>query len=192
MALTDADKTFIAATISMDRERDREAIYAAYRKAHGAAAVGLTNKQIGHRIARLPKDAVAEVKDRLSAVAEHARGQAVAAWNAELFNEQATLSRIRQKVLQGIETVLDMPIGEGISVHAKHEWAELGHKVTVAAKPGASIDPRVMRDVVERRKRLEAERDRMLRSGQAKDAGVAASTAAPAMRPEQGGQIGRA
>ncbi len=92
MPLSDADKTFIAATASLDPQRDKPAIYDAWRKTHGPAAADMSNQQVAARIRRMPSDEVKDEKEQLSALGSAARRVAVKDMNQEVFREREVLA----------------------------------------------------------------------------------------------------
>jgi len=159
--LTEADKAFAQATLDLRWPRERAALIKAYRAAHPEAA-GLTDRQIANAIKRLPSDLVADARAEAGELAAAVRRDFIRRRTAASFNEQESLQRIRQALLEEVEDALNTPIGAGMTAAAKQKWADLGHKITVSARPGLSISPEVLKAAVEQRKELEAERARLL------------------------------
>ncbi len=174
MPLSDADKTFIVATASLDPQRDKPAIYDAWRKTHGPAAADMSNQQVAARIRRMPSDEVKDEQEQLSALGSAARRVAVKDMNQEVFREREVLARISRRLLQEVEGALD---DAEMSAATKQKWADLANKIVANRKPASGVDPAVAKALAERRQQLEAEKARIQRVAGVEEAAAAAPPA---------------
>lgn len=132
MALSEADKNFIAVTASMDPVRDKKVIYERYRETHPEAAE-LSDHQLAWRVKRMPTDAVQDEKERLAAVATAARGKAVAERAALAIKVQMALE---EGDLDAIEAMREVVKDSEQSGSARSKAAEAFWKRR-AQSPGA-------------------------------------------------------
>lgn len=157
MALTDADKTFLAATASLDPKRDRKAILSAWREAYGDAATDVPDKGAWYRIRQLQRnDEVKDYLDQQSAIADAARGQGVAERNKAIFKKQAALEDLERAMIQSLTAVLDGsdPAEKGAAIA---KAAEAAVKVLSRQSARPAVDPAMVAARAARRKQIEAQ-----------------------------------
>ena len=151
MALTPADKTFLAATISLDAKRDHKAIVQEYRAAYGDAVKEAKDKALWYRIRQLWRlDEAKDYQAGVRATAQAATGQAVAERAALALKIQMALE---QGDLDMIEAMRDVASNAGESGSAKAKAAEAFWKrrAQSPAEPGVSAADVEARAVQERK-----------------------------------------